>query len=210
VALETLFDDGGHLDVTASDILAGLILLARQQHQSRREARSRLRQVVRDSVRFTRSSSSDRDAAAATAATPASLRNDKSRAIHSTLPTVVSDNEDDSGEEGYMTPEDMPESDFQDSIEVEIKSGDNMLQQSIVQENGHHHQQQQQKSVTSLVCRRRLSKSDFDDSELDIVSFFEPSEREVLNMMVEEDKTALLEGAHFIKLAHAVYGKLKR
>lgn len=42
VALEELFDDAGHLDVTVSDILNGLVLLAREQHEHRRELKRKL------------------------------------------------------------------------------------------------------------------------------------------------------------------------
>lgn len=42
VALEELFDDAGHLDVTVSDILNGLVLLAREQHDHRRELKQKI------------------------------------------------------------------------------------------------------------------------------------------------------------------------
>jgi hypothetical protein len=42
MAMEELFDDAGHLDVTVSDIITGLVLLSREQHDQRTEMMLRI------------------------------------------------------------------------------------------------------------------------------------------------------------------------
>jgi len=188
-ALEGFFDSGGHLDVTASDILLGLILLSRQQNEAREACRTHLKRAVVETERFisTRSNHSTR------------LSRFVRKFANSSRALAEEAKESSDDDSSYKTAdEELPVIMMNEEEEQQIETAEAGLRKRMMRDGS------MRQSMTSLVCRRRMSI--VSETAVELSNFFEPSEREILNKFCEEDKKALLEGAHFMKMALGVYG----
>lgn len=189
-ALEGFFDSGGHLDVTASDILLGLILLSRQQNEAREACRTHLKRAVVETERFisTRSNHSNR------------LSRLVRKFANSSRALAEEAKESSDDDSSYKTANDeLPVIMMNDEEEQQIETAEAGLRKRMMRDGS------MRKSTTSLVCRRRMSI--VSETVVEASNFFDPCEREILNKFCEEDKKAILEGAHFIRMALAVYGE---